>query len=125
MLISTGTLGVVINAIQKARDRKSDERINKLIKGTTDPIRTQIETMSSQMGEVVINVKDINNKVKQQEKSIKQLTNDFNRHTKTSRKVDMILTRALHDKQLINGESEKIYNILFEEDEQDKRVINE
>lgn len=124
MLLSTGTLGVVINAIQKARDRKSDDRINRLIRTTTEPLLFQVEKMNEKIGIIVDDLKNLNSKVNKQEQNIKKLTNDVNMHARTSRKVDMILTKSLHDNHLINGESEKIYSILIEEAEQEKRESN-
>ena len=107
-LISSGTLGTIITAMTKKRDRKHIDSIEQIVEDTVGTIRQDVETLKN-------NQKDMTQKIDNLLVKTQTLNKELEHQKQVSQTCDYYLIKALRKKGVINGDSEVIIELLMKD----------
>ena len=105
-LISSGTLGTIITAMAKKRDRKHIASVKQIVEDTVGTIRQDVETLKN-------NQKDMTQKIDNLLVKTQTLNKELEHQKQVSQTCDYQLIKALRKKGVINGDSEVILELLM------------
>ena len=107
-LISSGTLGTIITAMAKKKDRKHIDSVKQIVEDTMGTIRQDVETLKN-------NQKDMTQKIDNLLVKTQTLNKELEHQKQVSQTCDYHLIKALRKKGVINGDSEVIIELLMKD----------
>lgn len=120
-LASSGVFGSIITAIVKKRERESTENIQKVVKSQTLDLQNNTATIQKNQVELAKEIENLTKINKEMQEQIKSNKKELTWMQDESRKIDLILLKALREKKILNGESDKIYREMLANDNRGKR----
>ena len=105
-LITSGTLGTVITALSKKRERNHINNIKKIVEDSMGTIRQDVEVLKD-------NQKDMTQKIDNLLVKTQTLNKELEHQKQVSQTCDYHLIKALRKKGVINGDSEVIIELLM------------
>ena len=120
-LASSGVFGSIITAIVKKRERESTENIQKVVKSQTLDLQNNTAIIQKNQVELAKEIENLTKINKEMQEQIKSNKKELTWMQDESRKIDLILLKALREKKILNGESDKIYREMLANDNRGKR----
>ena len=105
-LITSGTLGTIISALSKKRERNHIDNIKKIVEDTMGTIRSDVEVLKDNQKTMTTKIDNLLNKTQ-------TLNKELEHQKQVSQTCDYHLIKALRKKGVINGDSEVIIELLM------------
>lgn len=120
-LASSGVFGSIITAIIKKRERENSENIQKIVKAQTLDLQNTTISIQKNLVELAKIIEGLTKTNKEMQDQIKGNKRELNWMENESRKIDLIFLKALREKKILNGESDKIYKEMLAKNDRGNR----